>query len=295
MHHFDANFSKFSGGDPQPPPAGGGDPLSNPPPFGATRLSEAFGFIGHLCPRQWRFWIRPWGGEGTEGPDTPPPWDLSEVGSCVEAWWVGEEVQRLFYLTVIFFFASLANLLRSMFIMEQSSFLYISCFQTMKRIQISILCFYERAFSYFSCLQLHDFTLHHLRQKFSGWTPTAPLPLLPRNIYNQNYHVICVCVERGLQKDHALPIRNLYVNVNNCLESRYKKNTSADLEGKEPLQTSVFFLFLSSSSLFIFFCVFFFACQIFRESWNPPPPPPWRKFLDPRLQYWSSVKRKRPN
>ena len=25
-----------------------------------------------------------------------PPWDLSEVGSCVEFWWVGEGVQRLF-------------------------------------------------------------------------------------------------------------------------------------------------------------------------------------------------------
>ena len=39
MHHFDANFSKFSG-----------DPITHPPPFGATRLSEAFGFIAHLCP-----------------------------------------------------------------------------------------------------------------------------------------------------------------------------------------------------------------------------------------------------
>ena len=30
----------------------------------------------------------------------PPPWDLSEVGSCVDIWWVGEGVQRLF----LFFF-----------------------------------------------------------------------------------------------------------------------------------------------------------------------------------------------
>ena len=37
MHHFDANFSKFSGGDPLPH-------------FSATHLSEASGFIGHLCP-----------------------------------------------------------------------------------------------------------------------------------------------------------------------------------------------------------------------------------------------------
>ena len=55
-------LKKISGGGPGPPPAGGGDPLPHPPPppFGASRLSEAFGFIGHLCPRQWRFWIRPW-------------------------------------------------------------------------------------------------------------------------------------------------------------------------------------------------------------------------------------------
>ena len=33
---------------------------------------------------------------GTGGPD--PLWDLSEVGSFVEAWWVGEGVQRLFSL-----------------------------------------------------------------------------------------------------------------------------------------------------------------------------------------------------
>ena len=40
----------FPGETPGPPPAGGGYPLPQPPAFGATRLSEAFGFIGHLCP-----------------------------------------------------------------------------------------------------------------------------------------------------------------------------------------------------------------------------------------------------
>ena len=43
-------LKKFPGEAPGPPPAGGGDPLPHPPPFGASRLSEAFGFIGHLCP-----------------------------------------------------------------------------------------------------------------------------------------------------------------------------------------------------------------------------------------------------
>ena len=50
MHHFDAISQKFPGEAPGPPPAGGGDPLPHPPPFGALRLSESFGFIGHLCP-----------------------------------------------------------------------------------------------------------------------------------------------------------------------------------------------------------------------------------------------------
>ena len=43
-------LKKIPGEAPGPPPAGGGDPLPHPPPFGASRLSEAFGFICHLCP-----------------------------------------------------------------------------------------------------------------------------------------------------------------------------------------------------------------------------------------------------
>ena len=29
-------------------------------------------------------------GRGGGGPDPPPTWDLSEIGSCVDVWWVGE-------------------------------------------------------------------------------------------------------------------------------------------------------------------------------------------------------------
>ena len=36
------------------------------------------------------------GGPGVRTPPPPIPWDLSEVGSCVHIWWVGEGVQRLF-------------------------------------------------------------------------------------------------------------------------------------------------------------------------------------------------------
>ena len=41
---------------------------------------------------------------GYRGSGPPPPWDLSEVGSCVEAWWVGEGVQRLFLPYYFLFF-----------------------------------------------------------------------------------------------------------------------------------------------------------------------------------------------
>ena len=40
-------LKKFPGEAPRTPTCGRGLP---PPPFGASRLSEAFGFIGHLCP-----------------------------------------------------------------------------------------------------------------------------------------------------------------------------------------------------------------------------------------------------
>ena len=43
-------LKKFPGEAPRTPTCGRGDPLPHPPPFGASRLSEAFGFIGHLCP-----------------------------------------------------------------------------------------------------------------------------------------------------------------------------------------------------------------------------------------------------
>ena len=120
-----------------------------------------------------------------------PPLRLSEVGSYVEAWSVGEGVQRLFLPHEYqFFLARFArqhytNILHvyilqsSMFKMEQSSFLYISLIQIIKRIQLPIPCFYEGAFSYYSCLELHDFTPFKPRF-FWGRTPDPP----PRHTYN---------------------------------------------------------------------------------------------------------------
>ena len=46
------------------------------------------------------------GGGGGGSPD-PTPWDLSEVGSFVDVWWVGAGVQRLFltyFILLLYFF-----------------------------------------------------------------------------------------------------------------------------------------------------------------------------------------------
>ena len=53
----------------------------------------------------------------------------------------------------------------------QSSFLYITLI-LMKRIQLTISCFHERASSCFSCLKLHDFTPFKTKIYWGG--PTDP-------------------------------------------------------------------------------------------------------------------------
>ena len=45
------------------------------------------------------------------GPGVRTPWDLSEVGSCVEAWWVGEELFLPYYYN-FFRLASLASIIK---------------------------------------------------------------------------------------------------------------------------------------------------------------------------------------
>ena len=131
-----------------------------------------------------------------------PPWDLSEVGSSVEDWWVGEGVQRLFLPHFYqFFLARFArqyytNMLHVyilpwlMFSMERSSFLYNS------RIQITShpLLLWKNIFI-FSCLELHDFTPF----KPKNFWGRIPVPFSHTHIQHQNYHVISVFVERGLQ------------------------------------------------------------------------------------------------
>ena len=109
-----------------------------------------------------------WDSNPRPAPGSGPTWDLSEVGSCVEAWWVhvGEGSKGCFQLIIIIFFwlASSPVLYKrityihtskcNIFSMERSSFLYISIIQIMKRIQLPIPCFMKRH----SCPELHDFT-----------------------------------------------------------------------------------------------------------------------------------------
>ena len=63
----------------------------------------------------------------------------------------------------------------SMFSIEWSSFFNIPLIQIMKRIQLPISCFYERAFSYFSRLKLHDFTPFKSKILWKR-TPRTPPP-----------------------------------------------------------------------------------------------------------------------
>ena len=156
----------------------------------------------------------------TGGPDPPPPWDLSEVGSRVEVWWVGEGGPKVVFnllLTIFFWLASLASIIQTYYIytyivlpssilsMERSSFLYVPLIQIIiiKRIQLPILCIHERTFSYFSCPELHDFTSFKTKN-FWGRPPKPP----HRHIYNIK-----------------LPC-HLYVSVENAFNcTNYKKKT----------------------------------------------------------------------
>ena len=142
-------------------------------------------------------------GGGNRG-SGPPPWDLSEVGSCVEAWWVGEGIQWLFslyYYLFFFWLASLASIIQTYYIYTYFQVQYslwnghpfsILPLSLWKESNI-----HERASSYFSCLKLHDFAPFKTNI-FWGRTPWPPP--LPRHIYNIKLPChLCVNVERGLQ------------------------------------------------------------------------------------------------
>ena len=141
------------------------------------------------------------GGTGVRNPP-PPPWDFPETGSCVEAWWVGEGVQRLFslyyYLRSPVLYKRITYIHTFKFNIQYGTVilsLYSITLILMERIQLTIPCCHERASSYFSCLKLHDFTPFKTKI-FCGRTPWPP----PRHIYNIKLPChLCVYVERGLQ------------------------------------------------------------------------------------------------
>ena len=106
-----------------------------------------------------------------------------------------------------------------MFSMELLSFLYISLIQIMKKIvQLSIPCFYDRAFSFFFLSRITRFYTIPAKH-FLGEGPQTPPPT---HLQCKNYHAICVCVEReglAIERRSCPTENNLYVN--NCLESRF--------------------------------------------------------------------------
>ena len=160
--------------------------------FGKTEYSEHY---------DWRYVVKtitnknnlspsadPEGGPG--GPEPPPPLRFVRDGVLCRGLMGRRGVQQLFlsyynqfflrspvlykHITCTCIHTSNFNLV---FGVERSSFLCISLIQIMKRIQLPIPCFYERGFSYFSCLELHDFTPFKPKI-FWGRTPRPP----PRHI-----------------------------------------------------------------------------------------------------------------
>ena len=102
--------------------------------------------------------IQAWIQRGAGGPDsTPPPLRFVWGGSCVEALMDRRGGPMVVYLIIILTLY-VYILPSSMFSMELSFFFYVSLIQILKRIQLPIPCFKKRAFSYFSSLELHNFT-----------------------------------------------------------------------------------------------------------------------------------------
>ena len=130
------------------------------------------------------------GGDRGSGPP-PPPWDLSEVGSCVEVWWVGEGVQRLFstYLFTFFFWlASLASIytkrityIHTLYFQVQYSvwnghpfsIFPLSKLLLWKESNFPSLAFMKGHFHIFFGPEFHDFTPFKTK-KFWGRTPRPP-------------------------------------------------------------------------------------------------------------------------
>ena len=150
-------------------------------------------------------WLR--GSRGGRGSEPSTPWDLSEVDSCVEVCLVGEGVQLLClsYYNYHFFSCSLRSaefykhitgIHTSKFSVHYETVILFPYPNHEKDPTSQPLFYYFKGHFLLFCLELHD--LKPFKPKiFWGRTPPPP-----RHIYNlqyQNYHVIRVFVQRGLQ------------------------------------------------------------------------------------------------
>ena len=130
----------------------------------------------------------------------------------------GPTVVFTLLLSIFFWLASLASIMQTYFMYTYSQ---VQCsvwnghpfsifpLSKSKRIQLPISRFYERVFSYFSCLELHDFT--PFKPKFFlGRTPRPPSMTFTILVSKLPCHP-CVCVQRRFQvyENHSIPKINL--------------------------------------------------------------------------------------
>ena len=113
---------------------------------------------------------------------------------------------------LFFWLASLASIMQTYYMYTCSKFngtvilsLYFP-YPNFERNQLPTPCLNERAFSYCSCPELHEFAAFK-QQIFWGWTARPPSPTL--YISKITMSSLCVHVERGMQLDNALPKNKL--------------------------------------------------------------------------------------
>ena len=215
-------------------------------------------------------------GDTGSGTPPPPPWDLSELGSCVEALWVGEGVQRLFLPYYYQFFSARFARQWYTYILRVHVYTYYKLNVQYGTVILSLYFPYpnydKNPTSNPLLLGIFIFFLSRITRFYAwkisgGGPPHPPIPNIFR-ISNLPCH-LCLCVERDLPCPNPLPPQKKNLCANNCLENWFKPLFCKKEKSNNPPFFSLF--------LFFFF-FFFFACQNFRKVG-----PPWRKFLDPRL------------
>ena len=113
----------------------------------------------------------------------------------------------------------------------------LSVIQILTRIQLPTPTFYEWAISYFSCLELHEFT--PFKTKIFIWG--APPDPHYKHIYIMKTSISSVCLwSEGLANAQmTISLPKISMNVNYYFVWKVDLNNTS-VEGKEPLQPSVF-------------------------------------------------------